>query len=153
MAGTGRRDRLLAQLLGGRADANVSFEAICALLRRLGFHKRTRGSHHVFRRKGVEEPLNLQRDGAKAKVCQIRQARAVLVRYGLTTIERGRRVNAYKYELIVYWSAEDMVFVADVPELPGCMAHGATPAEMEARCARILWKRPLQKLASGEHFG
>ena len=30
------------------------------------------------------------------------------------------------YELIVWWSAEDEAFVVDVPELPGCMAHGAT---------------------------
>jgi hypothetical protein len=83
----GRHDRLLTQLLGGRADANVGFEAMCALLRRLGFPERTRGSHHVFRRTGVEELINLQRDGDKAKVYQVRQVRAVLVRYGLTTIE------------------------------------------------------------------
>jgi len=31
-----------------------------------------------------------------------------------------------KYEIIIYWSGEDKVFVADVPELPGCMAHGGT---------------------------
>ena len=31
-----------------------------------------------------------------------------------------------KYEVIIYWSEEDEVFVADVPELPGCMAHGIT---------------------------
>ncbi|MCF8036504.1 MAG: type II toxin-antitoxin system HicB family antitoxin [Desulfobacteraceae bacterium] len=31
-----------------------------------------------------------------------------------------------KYEIIIYWSDEDNVFVADVPELPGCMAHGDT---------------------------
>lgn len=30
------------------------------------------------------------------------------------------------YEIILYWSAEDKVFVAEVPELPGCRAHGAT---------------------------
>jgi hypothetical protein len=83
----GRHDKLLTQLLGGRADANVGFEAMCALLRRLGFQERTRGSHHVFRRTGVEELINLQRDGDKAKVYQVRQVRAVLVRYGLTTIE------------------------------------------------------------------
>ncbi len=83
----GRHDKLLAQLLGGRADANVGFEAMCALLRRLGFQERTRGSHHMFRRAGVEELINLQRDGDKAKVYQVRQVRAVLVRYGLTTIE------------------------------------------------------------------
>ena len=31
----------------------------------------------------------------------------------------------YKYEIILYWSNEDDAFVAEVPELPGCMAHGA----------------------------
>jgi hypothetical protein len=60
---------------------------MCALLRHLGFQERTRGSHHVFRRTGVEEIINLQRDGVKAKVYQVRQVRAVLVPYGLTTIE------------------------------------------------------------------
>lgn len=31
-----------------------------------------------------------------------------------------------KYEIILYWSEEDQVFIAEVPELPGCMAHGET---------------------------
>ena len=31
-----------------------------------------------------------------------------------------------KYEIIIYWSEEDQVFIAEVPELPGCMAHGDT---------------------------
>lgn len=31
-----------------------------------------------------------------------------------------------KYELIIYWSNEDDLFVAEVPELPGCKAHGNT---------------------------
>lgn len=30
----------------------------------------------------------------------------------------------YRYETIIYWSEEDQAFVAEVPELPGCMAHG-----------------------------
>ncbi len=30
------------------------------------------------------------------------------------------------YEIILYWSNEDEVFVAEVPELPGCLAHGTT---------------------------
>lgn len=34
-----------------------------------------------------------------------------------------------KYEVIIYWSNEDKVFVTEVPELPGCMAHGDTKAE------------------------
>ncbi len=32
----------------------------------------------------------------------------------------------YKYEIILYWSNADDAFVAEVPELPGCMAHGDT---------------------------
>lgn len=32
----------------------------------------------------------------------------------------------HRYEIILFWSAEDAAFVADVPELPGCMAHGDT---------------------------
>ena len=32
-----------------------------------------------------------------------------------------------KYEINLYWSNEDKGFVAEVPELPGCMAHGKTP--------------------------
>lgn len=35
----------------------------------------------------------------------------------------------YKYRIILYWSEEDSVFIADVPELPGCMAHGDTQDE------------------------
>jgi predicted RNase H-like HicB family nuclease len=50
-------------------------------------------------------------------------------------------MSDYKYELIVYWSSEDAAFVVDVPELPGCMAHGATPTEavQQAQEAIALW--------------
>ncbi len=38
----------------------------------------------------------------------------------------------HKYEIILYWSEVDRAFVAEVPELPGCMAHGDTqPAALE----------------------
>jgi predicted RNase H-like HicB family nuclease len=41
----------------------------------------------------------------------------------------------YRYEIILYWSAEDDVFVAEVPELPGCMSHGGTQEEA-LRCVQ-----------------
>ncbi|MEI7639310.1 MAG: type II toxin-antitoxin system HicB family antitoxin, partial [Syntrophus sp. (in: bacteria)] len=46
-----------------------------------------------------------------------------------------------KYEIIIYWSDEDQVFIADVPELPGCMAHGNTHEEAlnSAKDALRLW--------------
>jgi predicted RNase H-like HicB family nuclease len=46
-----------------------------------------------------------------------------------------------KYEVIIYWSEEDEAFIADVPELPGCAAHGPTPGRAlgNARDAIRLW--------------
>jgi predicted RNase H-like HicB family nuclease len=35
----------------------------------------------------------------------------------------------HKYEVIIYWSQEDTAFIAEVPELPGCIAHGSTQLE------------------------
>ena len=46
-----------------------------------------------------------------------------------------------RYEIIIYWSTEDDAFVAEVPELPGCMAHGGTQEEAlgNAKDAAQLW--------------
>jgi len=38
-------------------------------------------------------------------------------------------MKKYKYEVIIYWSEEDNSYVAEVPELPGCMADGASYEE------------------------
>lgn len=32
----------------------------------------------------------------------------------------------YKYEIIIYWDNQDNIYVAEVPELPGCAAHGGS---------------------------
>ncbi|MDZ4844055.1 MAG: type II toxin-antitoxin system HicB family antitoxin [Chitinophagales bacterium] len=37
--------------------------------------------------------------------------------------------NPFKYEIIIYWSKEDKAFIAEVPELPGCMSDGKTYGE------------------------
>ena len=42
------------------------------------------------------------------------------------------------YETIIYWSNDDQVFIADVPELPGCMAHGASPDEALANAQEAM---------------
>jgi predicted RNase H-like HicB family nuclease len=43
-----------------------------------------------------------------------------------------------KYEIIIYWSAEDAAFIAEVPELPGCMADGASYQEAIANVEVII---------------
>lgn len=47
----------------------------------------------------------------------------------------------FKYEIIIYWSDEDQAFIAEVPELPGCAAHGSTQesALASAQDAIRLW--------------
>jgi len=47
----------------------------------------------------------------------------------------------HKYEIILYWSEEDGAFVAEVPELAGCVAHGNSPDSALASCqvAIDLW--------------
>ena len=54
-----------------------------------------------------------------------------------------------KYEIIIFWSNEDNAFVADVPELPGCMAHGDSyeTALSNAKDAIELW------LETAKEFG
>jgi predicted RNase H-like HicB family nuclease len=46
-----------------------------------------------------------------------------------------------RYELIIFWDKSDQIFVVDVPELPGCMAHGRTKSEAvtNAETAIDLW--------------
>jgi len=49
--------------------------------------------------------------------------------------------SIYKYQIIIYWSEDDEAFIAEVPELPGCMAHGNTleNALANAKEAIELW--------------
>ena len=76
-------EKLLFKILRGTSDANISFNDLCRLLKRFGFEERTRGSHHVFRKEGIEEKINLQRDDDKAKPYQVRQVRALILKYKL----------------------------------------------------------------------
>jgi predicted RNA binding protein YcfA (HicA-like mRNA interferase family) len=78
-----KQDKIFEQVLSGRADANVRFDDLRALLLACGFTERTRGSHHVFSKTGIEEQINLQRDGSKAKPYQVKQVRTVILRYDL----------------------------------------------------------------------
>jgi len=56
--------------------------------------------------------------------------------------------NKIKYEILIYWSNEDGCFLAEVPELPGCMAHGNTYKEAlkNIEIASKLWIETAQEL-------
>ncbi len=44
----------------------------------------------------------------------------------------------YKYEVIIYWSEEDGAFIAEVPELPGCLADGSSHEEALRNAGAII---------------
>jgi len=53
-----------------------------------------------------------------------------------------------KYEIIIFWSSEDNAYIAEVPELPGCMADGKTYQEALANVEQIIeeWIETATKL-------
>lgn len=46
--------------------------------------------------------------------------------------------NELRYEVIIYWSDEDHAFIAEIPELPGCAADGATYQEAIANAEVVI---------------
>jgi predicted RNA binding protein YcfA (HicA-like mRNA interferase family) len=79
----GKYDKLLLQILRGLSDNNIAFDDLCGLLSQFGFEMRVRGSHHVFRKAGVPELINLQRAGTQAKAYQVKQIRIAIVKHKL----------------------------------------------------------------------
>ena len=61
----GETRKLYEHILLRRSDADVPFETLCAMLKRLGFDESIKGDHHIFTKNGVEEILNLQPKGGK----------------------------------------------------------------------------------------
>ena len=74
----------LFQVLRGTSDANIGFNDLRVLLGTLGFEERIKGSHHIFTREDVEEIVNVQPKGGKAKPYQVRQVRQLITKYKLS---------------------------------------------------------------------
>lgn len=73
-------EKTLGRILSGMADANIRFDELCQVLADMGFEKRVKGSHHIFRKAGIEDRVNLQKDGSHAKPYQVKQVRAVILK-------------------------------------------------------------------------
>jgi virulence-associated protein VapD len=79
----GKHDKIMEKILRGVSDANIAFQDIRGMLLYMGFDERIRGSHYVYRKEGIEEKINIQRAGNKAKPYQVRQVREILLKYHL----------------------------------------------------------------------
>ena len=84
-----RNFKLLERILHAASDANIPFRQMCQLLKKLGFEERIRGSHHIFAKDGVEEIINLQSKGSKAKPYQVKQVRNLILKYKLGRLQNG----------------------------------------------------------------
>jgi hypothetical protein len=69
----GKYDKLIFRILSGSSDASINFNDLCNLLSALGFEERMKGGHHLFRKKGFVEKINLQKDGSQAKPYHVKQ--------------------------------------------------------------------------------
>jgi hypothetical protein len=86
--------KLVERILRGRADANIDFNGLRAVLRHLGFRERVRGGHHIFSHEDVAEIINLQPRGGQAKAYQVKQVRGIIINYGLAAQSEGDQPEA-----------------------------------------------------------
>lgn len=82
-------EKILLKILSGTSDNNFEFDEIVKLLGNLGFSQRIKGSHFIFYKENVQEILNIQSKGSKAKAYQVRQIREIILKYKL-----GGNINA-----------------------------------------------------------
>ena len=76
-------DKIINKILSGMHDQNIVFNELCNVLEHLGFSVRIKGSHHIYYKAEVEEIVNIQPNGSKAKPYQVKQVRNILLKYKL----------------------------------------------------------------------
>lgn len=76
--------KTLFAVLSGTSDSNVKFSDLQSLLENIGFGcNRVNGSHHIYVKDNIEEIINIQPNGSKAKPYQVKQVRNIILKYKL----------------------------------------------------------------------
>ena len=78
-----QHEKLLLSILSGTRDKSILFADLQAVLTRLGFQCRIKGDHFIYTKDGVEEIVNVQPVGNRAKPYQVRQIRNIILKYQL----------------------------------------------------------------------
>jgi hypothetical protein len=78
-----KTNKIRDKILLGFSDANIDFDDLRRLLINLEFDERIKGSHHIFTKDGIEEIINIQPIGSKAKAYQVKQVRNLILKYKL----------------------------------------------------------------------
>ena len=76
-------NKILLKVLSGSSDSNISFDDLKYILNHLGFDERIKSSHHIYSKENIDEIINLQPSGSKAKSYQVKQVRNIILKYRL----------------------------------------------------------------------
>ncbi len=76
-------EKLLLKIMCGTQDSNISFSELQKILSIFGFSYRIKGDHFIYTKDEVEEIINIQPKGNKAKPYQVKQVRSIIIKYKL----------------------------------------------------------------------
>lgn len=76
-------EKLLRSILSGAKDKDLSFSDLRLVLEHLGFQCRIKGDHFIYTKDGIEDIINIQPQGSRAKPYQVKQVRTIILYYRL----------------------------------------------------------------------
>ena len=76
-------EKLFQTVMSGTQDRNIKFSDLQKILEVLGFQFRIKGDHFIYWKSGVDEIINIQPNGNKAKPYQVKQIRNIILKYEL----------------------------------------------------------------------
>lgn len=79
----GKYEKLYKEILSGNSNHNIKFADLCKITEKLGYSETIRGDHHKFIHSDIDEILDYQPDGSKAKAYQVRQLRDAIIKNNL----------------------------------------------------------------------
>lgn len=74
-------EKIAQSIMSGTHDRNIKFIDLQKILHVLGFKCRIKGDHFIYWKDGVDEIINIQPDGNKAKAYQVKQVRNIILKY------------------------------------------------------------------------
>lgn len=74
-------DKIFIEIMSGSKDCNIKFKDLQKILEYLNFNCRIKGDHFIYYKQGIEEIINIQPNGNKAKPYQVNQVRNLILKY------------------------------------------------------------------------
>lgn len=75
--------KIYNKVMAGNSDNNIRFTDLRNLILSFGFNEHIKGDHFIYKRKDIPERINIQPNGNKAKIYQVKQVRMLFEKYGL----------------------------------------------------------------------